>query len=107
MQSRPTGLVIENLTVQDGCVWIVTTHARYLGLWPSNFRMAADGAGFTVRGDGVEVSSGHTITVGGKEYAGAARLRRGAHRPARSGQLPRRRLARHHDPARASLTPEP
>jgi hypothetical protein len=42
MQSRPTGLLIGNLTVQDGCVWIVTTHARYLGLWPSNFRWAAE-----------------------------------------------------------------
>jgi hypothetical protein len=69
MQSRPTGLLIGNLTVQDACVWIVTTHARCLGFRPSNFKMAADGAGFTVRGDGVEVSSGDIITVGGGEYA--------------------------------------
>ena len=68
MAQRPTAVLTGTLTVRDGCAWIVTPDERFLALWPSTFVVLAAGAGIAVSGNGVQVTVGDEVTVGGGEY---------------------------------------
>lgn len=65
----PAGAIVGSLTLDDGCLWIVTDDGTpLLALWPNDFRLDTEQGRLMVSGRGRSVAVGGRIHASGGEY---------------------------------------